>query len=188
PLYPSHEEMASYFAGFAVHFGLNERIRFTSPVDAVRRTPGGRWSVSVRGGASEYVDEVVLACGHQNAPRHADFVDDFTGEYLHSQDYRVPDPFADKDVLVVGAGNSALDIAADICPVARSTTLAARSPVQILPRMFLGVPTARLLGRIERPGVPWAVSRRLRNLVCRIAHGPMEQWGFTTPTTRTHPT
>jgi len=188
PLYPSHEEMAAYFAGFAEHFGLKERIRFHSPVESARPLPGGRWALTVRGGATENVDAVVLASGHQNTPRHADFVGDFVGEYMHSQDYRVPDPFADKDVLVVGAGNSALDIAADICPVTRSTTLAARSPVQILPRMFLGAPTARLLGRIERPGVPWAVSRRLRNLICRVAHGPMEQWGFTTPTTRTHPT
>lgn len=188
PLYPSHEQMAAYFAAFAEHFRLLERIRFSTPVEAVRPLPGGRWTVSLPGGETDTVDAVVVACGHQNVSRHAPFADDFTGEYLHSQDYRVPDPFADRDVLVVGAGNSALDIAADVCPVTRSTTLAARSPVQILPRMFLGAPTARLLGRIERPGVPWAVSRRLRNLICRIAHGSMEEWGFTTPTTRTHPT
>lgn len=195
PLYPSHEDMAAYFADFAEHFGLLDRIRFSTLVEAARPQPGGGWELTLRGNtdglsgsSTETVDAVVVACGHQNGPRHADFVTDFAGEYLHSHGYRRPEPYADKDVLVIGAGNSALDIAADVCTLTRSTTLAVRSPVQILPRMLLGAPTARLLGRTEQPWVPWAVSRRLRNLICRIAHGPMEQWGFTTPSTRTHPT
>ena len=90
-------------------------------------------------------------------------------------------------VLVVGAGNSACDIAADICPVTASCTMAARSPVLMMPRMFLGVPTARVLARVEKPWMPWPLRRRIRELISRMAHGRMEQWGFTTPRTRTHP-
>ncbi|MGI4807401.1 MAG: hypothetical protein ACRYF2_04745, partial [Janthinobacterium lividum] len=109
------------------------------------------------------------------------------GEYLHAHAYRTPERFRDKDVLVIGVGNSACDIAADICTVTASTTMVARSPVLFMPRMVLGVPTSRVLARIEKPWMPWPLRRRIREWIARVAHGRMEQWGFTTPTTRTHP-
>ena len=56
--------------------------------------------------------------------------------------------------MVVGAGNSACDIAADICPMTACCVMAARSPVLMMPRMFLGVPTARVLARVEHPWMP----------------------------------
>jgi hypothetical protein len=103
-------------------------------------------------------------------------------------DYRVPEPFAGKRVLVVGTGNSAMDAAADIAGVAASVAVVARSPVLIMPRMLFGVPTARVLGRIERPWMPWPLRRTVRVLLATIVHGRMERWGLRTPKKRTHPT
>ena len=99
----------------------------------------------------------------------------------------MPEPFKGQRVLVVGIGNSACDIAADVCTQAQATVIAARSPVLLMPRMFLGVPTSRVLAKVEKPWVPWPVRRFFRTLVSRMAHGTMEQWGFRTPTKRTHP-
>ncbi len=65
--------------------------------------------------------------------------------------------------------------------------MVARSPVLMMPRMFLGVPTARVLANVEKPWMPWPVRQRIRELISRMAHGRMEQWGFTTPKTRTDP-
>ena len=186
PLYPDHLQMAQYLEAYAERFGIRPHIRFRSRVTQVEPEGGAHWRVHVDG-SSERFDAVVVASGHQGVPSHPQFAKDFTGTYVHSHSYRVPDPFKGRSVLVVGAGNSACDIAADICTVAAATTMAARSPVLLMPRMFLGVPTARVLAKVEQRWVPWPVRRWFRELIARMAHGRMEQWGFVTPKTRTHP-
>ena len=185
PLYVDHQGVAAYLQAYAEHFGLLPLIRFRTPVRQVE-PDDGMWRVVTDGGADRF-DAVVVASGHQGVPRHPPFAGEFGGEYLHSHAYRMPEPFRGKRVLVVGVGNSACDIAADICPVTASCTIAARSPVLMMPRMFLGVPTSRVLARIEKPWMPWPVRRRIRELISRAVHGRMEQWGFRTPTKRTHP-
>ena len=187
PIYPDHLQMAQYLEAYAEHFSLRPHIRFRSKVAAVGLLAGGAWKVRLDDGTSERFDAVVVATGHQGVPSHPPFAKDFTGQYLHSHAYRVPEPFKGKHVLVVGAGNSACDIASDICTVTASATMAARSPVLLMPRMFLGVPTSRVLGKIEKPWMPWPLRRWFREAITRMAHGRMEQWSFVTPKTRTHP-
>ena len=187
PLYPDHEGVRRYLEAYADRFELRQHIRFHSRVTSVSAA-GERWRVALGdAGASEF-DAVVVASGHQSVPKHPEWRADFSGEYLHSHVYRVPEPFRDKRVLVIGMGNSAVDIAADICTIAKSTTIVARSPVLVMPRMLFGVPTSRVLARIEKPWLPWPVRRTVRELLVRIVHGTMEQWGFVTPKSRTHPT
>jgi dimethylaniline monooxygenase (N-oxide forming) len=187
PIYPDHTQRAAYLGAYAERFGLRPLIRFRCPVTAVAKAGDTEWAVTLADGTQEGFDSVVVATGHQGVPSHPLFAADFTGQYLHSHSCRVPEAFKGKDVLVVGAGNSAGDIASDIGTVTASATMAARSPELLMPRMFLGVPTARLLGRIERPWMPWPIRRWFREVVARMAHGRMEQWGFVTPKTRTHP-
>lgn len=187
PIYPDHAQMAQYLEAYADKFALRPYIRFQSQVTAVEQVAGGGWVVQLADETKERYDAVVVASGHQGVPSHPPFAQDFTGEYLHSHAYRMPEPFKGKHVLVVGAGNSACDIASDICTVTASATMAARSPVLLMPRMFLGVPTSRVLGRLEKPWMPWPVRRWFRETIARMAHGRMEQWGFVTPKTRTHP-
>jgi len=187
PLYPDHWQLTRYLEAYADRFDLRGLIRFNTPVTRVSPDADGGWLVEDGRGGSEGFDTVVVGSGHQSMPSHPPFAADFRGEYLHAHDYRLPDRFRDKHVLVVGVGNSACDIAADICTVTASTTMAARSPVLLMPRMFLGVPTSRVLARLEKPWMPWPLRRWIRTTIARIAHGTMEQWGFRTPKTRTHP-
>ena len=187
PIYPDHVQMAQYLVGYADRFALRQHISFRSQVTKIAQVAGGRWRVELADTSHENFDAVVVASGHQGVPSHPPFAKDFTGEYLHSHAYRVPESFKGKHVLVVGAGNSACDIASDICTVTASATMAARSPVLLMPRMFLGVPTSRVLGKLEKPWMPWPLRRWFRESIARMAHGRMEQWGFVTPKTRTHP-
>jgi cation diffusion facilitator CzcD-associated flavoprotein CzcO len=199
-LFPSHEAVKDYLNAYADQFDIRRRIRFNSRVVAVEPTspapvrlatadgaPSQAWRLRLEDGSAEEFDLVVVANGHQAEPMHPPFAEDFTGEYLHSVQYRVPEPFEDKDVLVVGVGNSGLDIAADVCTVTRSTVIAARSPVLVMPRMFLGAPLSRFLAKVEKPWLPWPVRRRVRELVTQLVHGRMEDWGFVTPKVQTHP-
>jgi len=186
-LYPSHEEMRHYFEKYADQFGLRDRIRFNSEVTDVSPATDRGWALTLGDGTQEMFDAVIVANGHQAKPVHPAFSKDFTGDYLHALDYEVPEPFEGKTVLVIGAGNSALDIAADVSTTAHLTVLAARSPVLIMPRMFLGAPLSRFLAKVEKPWVPWAIRRRVREFVTWLVHGSMESWGLTSPKSQTHP-
>lgn len=195
-LFPSHEAVRKYLEDYADSFDLRRRIRFNARVTAVEPTGSAAataadspraWRVLVADGAHEDFDSVVVANGHQAEPMHPPFARDFTGDYLHSVEYRKPDDFSGKNVLVIGVGNSGLDIAADVCTVSRATVISARSPVLIMPRMFLGAPLSRFLAKVERPWLPWSVRRRVRELVTQLVHGKMEDWGFITPKVQTHP-
>jgi dimethylaniline monooxygenase (N-oxide forming) len=187
PLYPDHSEVRRYLEAYAERFDIVRCIRFRSKVVDVA-PQGERWRILLEEGEGGDFDAVVVASGHQGKPTHPAWKDDFQGEYLHSHSYRIPEPFRGKRVLVVGMGNSAVDIASDICVVTKSTTIAARSPVLVMPRMLFGVPTSRVLARIEKPWMPWPLKRTMRELLVRIVYGTMEQWGFVTPKSRTHPT
>lgn len=187
PLYPDHFGVSRYLQAYAEKFGVVPHIRFRSKVVDVAAKNGG-WQVRLDNDTVEQFTSVVIASGHQGVPKHAAWRDDFGGEYLHSNSYQVPEPFRDKRVLVVGMGNSAVDIASDICVVTKSTTISARSPVLVMPRMLFGVPTSRVLGKIEKRWMPWPMRRTMREILTRIVHGSMKQWGFVAPKTRTHPT
>lgn len=189
-LYPSHTALRAYLEAYVEEFGLRKHIRFRSMVESVEPigTPDApRWRVTVANAEPAEFDRVVVANGHQAEPLHPPFAARFTGEYLHAAQYRMPDNLLGRDVLVVGAGNSGLDIAADVCAATRSTTLSARSPVLVMPRMMLGVPFARVLAKVERPWLPWALRRRAREALTRLVHGRMEDAGFITPRVETHP-
>ena len=187
PLFPDHAQVHAYLREYAERFDLLRHIRFRSRVVGVV-PQGARWQVQLGDGTHDDFDAVVVASGHQGVPTHPDWKDAFTGEYLHSHSYRIPEPFRGKRVLVVGMGNSAVDIASDICVVTQSTTIVARSPVLVMPRMMFGVPTARVLGKLEKSWMPWPLRRTIREILVGVVHGRMEQWGFTTPKSRTHPT
>lgn len=186
PLYPDHEEMSRYFERYAKKFDLDRRIRFNSRVTAIVPS-GGAFDITLDNGTTNTFDGVIVAIGHQSVPRHPPQVAGFTGDYIHAHAYRVPAPYADRRVLVIGPGNSGVDIAADICSVTEHTVLSARSPVLVMPRMMFGVPNSRTLLKLERPFLPWKVRVWIRTMLTRIFHGRMEQWGFRTPKTRTHP-
>ena len=185
-LYPDHAQMADYFVRYADHFDLTRRIRFRHGVQTVERV-GAQYRITFQSGESRQFDGVVVATGHQSVPRHPPQVAGFAGTYLHAHSYRVPAPFADQRVLVIGPGNSGVDIAADLCTHTKLTTLSARSPVLIMPRMMFGAPNSRTLLKLEQPFLPWSWRVWIRTQLTQIFHGKMENWGFRTPTGRTHP-
>jgi dimethylaniline monooxygenase (N-oxide forming) len=184
--YPGTTEMEAYFTAYARAFDLADRIRFKSRIDRIE-PEGEGYRLTVAGGGTEHFDGVVVASGHQSAPRHPPQTQGFEGDYIHAHAYRVPDPYVGKRVLVIGPGNSGVDIAADICTVTEQTFLAARSPVLIMPRLMFGKPQSRTLVMLEKPWVPWKLKVWVRTQLTRIFHGRMEDWGFRTPKGRTHP-
>ncbi|KAK6120557.1 hypothetical protein DH2020_045688 [Rehmannia glutinosa] len=134
--FPGHEEVLVFLNEFAWEFGLNELIRFGSEVFRVERVDSENdgWVVeSRRNGLSsiEVFDAIVVCTGHHTQTRLADFPEGFgkwTGKQMHSHNYRVPEPFQDKIVVVIGDGPSAKDISLEISEVAKEVHLSSRSP------------------------------------------------------------
>ena len=192
--FPSHEDMHRYLVSYAERFDLVRRIRFRSRVVSVRPAPGysredPAWEVRLEDGTTEVFDRVIVASGHLSVPLHVpEYRDRFGGEYLHSCDYRGPEPFVGKKVCVIGVGNSACDIASDVCVTSPSTTLVARSGVMIGPKLLFGMPFTDLTMKLYRPWIPDRLRRRLISALVFLVHGPMTRHGFKPLTERAHPT
>jgi hypothetical protein len=191
--FPDHVDMHRYLVKYAAHFGITPLIRFNSRVarvqplfDPAREAPN--WRVELQDGTSERFDAVIAATGHLTQPLHAPMLQEFAGEYLHSHDYRAPEAFVGKRVCVVGVGNSACDIASDVCVTSPGTVLVARSGVVILPKLLFGRAFTDITARIQHPLIPRAVRNRLIRLLIWLAHGDMARLGFKAPTTLTHVT
>ncbi|MEU0896616.1 flavin-containing monooxygenase [Streptomyces massasporeus] len=134
--YPHRDEVVAYLTAYANH--LDAEIRTGSRVSAVRRTGGG-FEVEVEGGGRLSAQAVVAASGSFGRPHRPVLpgLEEFTGQVLHAADYRSPAPFADRRVVIVGAGNSAVQIAAELAQAAE-VTLATRVPVKFAAQRVLG--------------------------------------------------
>ncbi|KAF8020448.1 hypothetical protein BT93_G0996 [Corymbia citriodora subsp. variegata] len=133
--FPGHEAVLRFLQGFAADSGVVELVRFGHEVVRIERAVEGRndeWVVEwrTRGGeASAEVFEAVVVCnGKFTEPRLAEFPGRSTwrGEQIHSHNYRVPEPYKDKIVVIIGNGPSGIDIAKDVLHAAKEVHLASR--------------------------------------------------------------
>lgn len=143
--YPSWQVVEEYLRGYAKAFDLLPMIRFGCRVHALAPMGDGRWRLSVGeewGKVDEVFDAVLVCSGIFRQPIIPLVLrwERFVGEILHSIDYRGPEAFAGKDVLVVGLGSSAVDIATDLAGVAGRVTLSARRGAWVAPRVVAGRP------------------------------------------------
>lgn len=133
--FPEHEEVLRYLEAFARRFDLLRLVRFETEVVRVRREDGGGWAVTSRklgekgSGEEEVYDAVVVCNGHYTEPRIAVIpgVNAWPGKQIHSHNYRVPEPFLDQVVIIIGASASAFDISRDIASAAKEVHIADRS-------------------------------------------------------------
>jgi putative flavoprotein involved in K+ transport len=143
------DDLIEYFREYADAHGIEVR----TGVRVNRIDPG--WRLDTSAGPIE-ADSVIVATGYNGVPFIPDWPgrEGFTGELIHSSEYRNPAPYRGRDVLVVGAGNSGAEIATDVADggAARSR-LSVRTPPQIVRRATAGIP-AQLLGMAIRKMPP----------------------------------
>lgn len=143
PDFLSHFEVIRHLEAYADRFELRPYIRFNTRVEQVAPSGDGQWQVRLHDGQLRRYRAVLVANGHLWDPRWPDFPGHFSGAVTHSHQYRTAAPFAGKNVLVVGIGNSAVDIAVDVCKQAQSTLISTRRRAWIMPKYILGVPSDR---------------------------------------------
>jgi hypothetical protein len=195
PDYPSHELMARYFQDFADSNRLTERVTFNTEVQEVEPVEGpGRpgehgWRVTTPAGTRTY-SCVFVSNGHHSEPRIPEFPGEFTGESFHAHEYITPEVFEGKDVLVIGVGNSGMDIACDATKLARSVSVVTRHGVHVLPKYAFGRPIDQF-GTPVNAWIPFRLERRVYEIVQRFSTGRPEDRGLPRPDHRllsAHPT
>uniref|UniRef100_A0ACD5V696 Uncharacterized protein n=1 Tax=Avena sativa TaxID=4498 RepID=A0ACD5V696_AVESA len=135
--FPGHAEVLRYLRDFARRFDLHGLVRFETEVIRVTREAAASWRVrysrklagSEQCEAEEVFDAVVVCNGHYSQPHLADIpgIDAWPGKQLHSNSYRVPEPFHGQVVVVIGYSASGKDISRDLAGVAKEVHVASRS-------------------------------------------------------------
>jgi indole-3-pyruvate monooxygenase len=131
-------------------------IQTASDVNAVRRD-AGEWIIGLGDGRSLKARSVVIATGIVANPRvpHVPNQDQFKGRVIHSVEYRRPQPFTNQRVLVVGVGNSAGEISAELADAGAQVTVAIRSGARVVPREMFGIPIQYFGAALRHLRVPW---------------------------------
>jgi dimethylaniline monooxygenase (N-oxide forming) len=182
PDYPHHTQIAAYFDTYVDHFGLRGLIRFETSVEHAAREDDGTWTLTLSDGTVERFDSLVVANGHHWDTRWPEPAfpgsDTFRGVQMHAHEYVDNAGFADKTVVVLGMGNSAMDIAVEASYVATDTFLAARRGAWIIPKYLFGRPTDQLP---NDPRVPFKIRQKVMQRLVKTYVGSPERYGLPKP-------
>jgi dimethylaniline monooxygenase (N-oxide forming) len=183
PMFPHHSNIVAYFEAYAAHFGVTEHIKFKTTVVKVEPQNGKGFKVFLDNGAVEEYSDIMVANGHHWNPRYPEpaFEGTFTGEIIHSHNYKEVDQVLGKNVLVVGIGNSAVDIA---CEAARTHTgevvISTRSGAHITPNWIWSMPFDNLANPLTAK-LPLWLQRKLLSVTLWLARGRQEDYGVPKP-------
>ncbi|GGP36315.1 flavin-containing monooxygenase [Streptomyces melanogenes] len=153
-------------------------------VSAIERADAGGWLLHATGGRRLTGRAVVVATGYNHTPYLPEWpgADSYTGTLLHAGQYRNPAPYAGKDVLVVGSGNTGAEIAVDLVDGgAGRVRLAVRTAPHILRRSTAGWP-AQASGILVRR-LPVPLVDRAAGAVARLSVPDLSDKGLPRPET-----
>jgi cation diffusion facilitator CzcD-associated flavoprotein CzcO len=177
PDFPSADQMLAYLTAFAKDRGLLASAEFNKKVASAAPDSASRWKVKFEDGEERTYKGVVVCNGHHWDKRYPAFRGAFTGEMLHSKDYVGPAQIEGKRVLVIGGGNSGVDMASDAGRFGKSCDISLQSGYWYLPKTFLGRP----LTDIPIWGLPIFVQRVLLKAIAAISIGDYRRYGLQKP-------
>ena len=173
----SRDGVIRYLEGYVRHHRLD--VRTGVEVRGLMRDEAtGEWVLDTSDGETR-APHVVVATGYNHTPVMPDWPgrDSFEGELLHGQDYRNPEPYRGKDVLVVGSGNTGAEIAVDLVEGgAGRVRIAVRTPPAVLLREANGMPS-QVTGLMMRR-LPVKVADVLAAGSSRMFVGDLTEYGL----------
>ncbi len=187
PDFPSQRHMLAYLRDYADAHDLTGAIRFDTMVVHVRPCENDLWEVRFADGSRSRYLGVIACTGHHWDPFVPEYPGTFSGETMHSKEYKTPDQLRGKRVLVIGGGNSACDIASEGARVSTEAHLSMRRGHWFMPKTAFGVPVLELI----RPWMPEWLQRGLLRILIAVLVGDYRKYGLQRPDHKifeTHPT
>lgn len=175
----ARDDLVTYLNDYAHRFRVP--LELGVAVGRIDRSRNGAgWRVETSAGPRE-ATAVVMATGYSRTPHLPDWpgLGSYAGTLIHSADYREPSAYAGRHVLVVGAGNSASEIALDLVGVGARVDLSVRTPPNIVRRDSLGVPT-QLIGIALKHAPEW-VMNPLSKVLRRVTVPDLADHGLPAP-------
>ena len=182
PDYPTWKQIRDYIRGFGRQFGLYDHVQFNTTVLKAQLRADQRWDVSLSDGREMTYDGLICAPGvtwHPSVPRLPG-QDDFPGEVRHSVTFKDGLEFRDKRVLIVGAGNSGVDIACDAARHADQAFLSVRRGYRYVPKHIGGLPTDAVLNGYLDPPKGMSLSGDASELIDALV-GDLTRLGLPAP-------
>ncbi|RLN30914.1 hypothetical protein C2845_PM05G16600 [Panicum miliaceum] len=189
PPYPTRDQFVAYLDGYAWAFGieprLGARIRSAAYDAAI-----GFWRVTADEGseggatATEFVLRWLVVATGENAepawPEGVEGMNGYRGVVMHTSSYKKGDEFRGKNVLVVGCGNSGMEVSLDLCNNGAKASMVVRDKLHVLPREILGISTFGLSVFLLR----WLPIKRVDSVLLffsRLILGDTEKYGLPRP-------
>ncbi len=182
PAYPSRIQIEEYFKNYAKHFGLYPLIRFNDGVAKLERSGSG-WRATFDKGETRDYEAVVIANGHLSDPLLPKVPGNFSGTVMHAKEYKSPDIFEGKRVLIAGMGNTGCDIVVDAIHRAKSVLWSVRGGNHFVPKFIAGKP-ADVRNHNTKLVLPKWLRSMLHEPAARLLAGPPERFGLPKPTHR----
>ena len=174
PVYPSRQQVVDYLEDYQKEFNIDPV--FNTEARSVKKE-GDYWLTETNNETfrSKYV---VMATGPFGKPKTVNFkeMETFTGKLSHSYAYKTGKDFKGQKVLVVGFGNSACEIAIDLYEQGALSSMAVRSPVNVIPRDILGIPILEISQLMSR--LPPRIADRINAPLMRLLFGDITKLGL----------
>ncbi|GER39645.1 flavin monooxygenase-like protein [Striga asiatica] len=182
PKYPSKHQFVSYMEAYARKFSI-EPI-FNQPVlRAEFDGPTGLWSVLTP--SARYLSRwLIVATGENAEPVVPEIqgLESFRGPVTHTSGYKSGRAFQSQRVLVVGCGNSGMEVSLDLCRHNASPHMVVRNSVHILPREMFGASTFSLAMLLLK-WLPLGLVDKFLLMVAGVKLGNTERLGLRRPKT-----
>ncbi|XP_060958998.1 indole-3-pyruvate monooxygenase YUCCA2 isoform X1 [Cannabis sativa] len=132
---------------------------------------------------TEYVSQWLIVATGENAEESVpeiEGIESFGGPIVHTSSYKSGEIFSGKNVLVIGCGNSGMEVCLDLCNYNARPSLVVRDSVHVLPQEMLGSSTFGLSMWLLKWLPVWLVDRFLL-LMSRLLLGDTSKLGLTRP-------
>ncbi|KAL0812465.1 hypothetical protein Bca101_068908 [Brassica carinata] len=189
PEYPTKFQFIQYLEEYATHFDINPKYNETVQSAKYDET-FGLWRVKTISKSGqlgscefEYICRWLVVATGENAEKVVpDFegLEDFGGDVLHAGDYKSGGRYQGKKVLVVGCGNSGMEVSLDLYNHGANPSMVVRSSVHVLPREILGKSTFELGVTMMKWMPVWLADKTLL-LLARIVLGNTDKYGLKRP-------
>ncbi|MFI5152901.1 MAG: flavin-containing monooxygenase [Chitinophagales bacterium] len=174
PRYPSRQQVLDYLEEYRAAFNIHPI--FNAEAVSVRKE-SDQWITETN---KERIQSkyLVMATGPFSKPRPIEFkgIESFPGKIFHSYQYKTGRDFKGQNVLLVGFGNSACEIAIDLHEQGAFPSMAVRSPVNVVPLDVLGIPVLELSLLMKR--LPPRLADRISAPIMNSMIGDLEKLGL----------